>query len=359
MLLKDILDQHLGWNKARTKFLANLIIALIKTRSVCLTEIATALKGGAKTKSKYKQLQRFFRNYNMDLDSVSRLIAFSLLAVTKKWSLAIDRTNWKLGKININILCIGICYKGICFPVVWKNLGKTGNSNTQERIDLLKKFIKLFGYDKINFLTGDREFIGKQWFEYLKTNEIPFRMRVKENFIVTNSRGSQVQVKAVFRNVKIGYARSLKRRRKICGVKLFIIGGKLSSREYFILVTDKEPEGALDDYALRWEIETLFSCLKTRGFNLESTHMTKPERIDRLLAVLSIAFCWCHITGEWLHEQKPIKVKKHGRRAVSFFRYGLDRLREILFNIEDYKRQYNQVVRLFARRLDDAALIGT
>ncbi len=359
MSLKYILENQLDWNKARINFLANFIIALIKTRTVCLTEIATALKGKAKTASKYKQLQRFFRIYEMDIDSVSRLIVCCLLTVTKKWILAIDRTNWKLGKANINILCIGICYKGACFPVVWIPLKKRGNSNTQERIDLLTKFIMLFGSHKIKCLTADREFIGKKWFIHLLTASISFRIRVKNNFIVTSSKGNPAKVKTLFRNLKPGEARLLKGQRKICGVKLYIIGAKLPDGKYLILVTDKEPEKALDDYALRWEIETLFSCLKTRGFNFESTHMTRLDRINKLVAVLAIAFCWCHITGEWLHEQKAIKLKKHGRRAVSIFRYGLDRLREILFNIEDHKCQYNQMIRLFARRLDNATLPGT
>ena len=40
--------------------------------------------------------------------------------------------------------------------------------------------------------------------------------------------------------------------------------------------------------------------------------------------LLAIAFTWAHRTGEWQNEQKPIKIKKHGRPAVSLFRYGLD-----------------------------------
>jgi len=31
-------------------------------------------------------------------------------------------------------------------------------------------------------------------------------------------------------------------------------------------------------------------------------------------------------------EKKPIEIKKHGRKAVSYFRYGLDVLRDIVLN---------------------------
>ena len=59
--------------------------------------------------------------------------------------------------------------------------------------------------------------------------------------------------------------------------------------------------------------------------------------ISKLVALLAISFCRCHMTGEWLHTQKAIKIKKHGRKAISIFRYGLDKLREILLNISEKK----------------------
>lgn len=74
MKLSQILSTHFNWNKARISFLSNLIIALLKVRTVCLTDLATALLGKAKTESKYKQLQRFLRDFEMDIDSVSTII---------------------------------------------------------------------------------------------------------------------------------------------------------------------------------------------------------------------------------------------------------------------------------------------
>ena len=66
-------------------------------------------------------------------------------------------------------------------------------------------------------------------------------------------------------------------------------------------------------------------------------HISRTSNI--LVAVLAITFCWCHISGEWLHQQKPIKIKKHGRPAVSIFRYGLDWIREIVLNLSENKLQ--------------------
>ena len=99
---------------------------------------------------------------------------------------------------------------------------------------------------------------------------------------------------------------------------------KLFDGELLIVVTNDSPGFAIRIYALRWEIESLFSCLKGRGFNFEDTHITHQERIKKLFALLAIAFCLAHKVGEWRHEQKAIKIKKHGRPAKSIFKYGLD-----------------------------------
>ena len=51
----------------------------------------------------------------------------------------------------------------------------------------------------------------------------------------------------------------------------------------------------MDTYKLRWQIETLNRCLKTAGFNLEDTHLTHLERIERLLAMVCIAVVWAYL----------------------------------------------------------------
>jgi hypothetical protein len=62
-------------------------------------------------------------------------------------------------------------------------------------------------------------------------------------------------------------------------------------------------------------------------------HLKDPERIEKLVLLVMIAFTWCYKIGIYLHENiKAIKVKTHGRKAKSIFRYGLDYLNNILLN---------------------------
>lgn len=95
------------------------------------------------------------------------------------------------------------------------------------------------------------------------------------------------------------------------------------------LIVIGEAAFPLRDYALRWGIETMFAAFKSRGFRLEDTHLTCPERLSRLLGLLAVAYCWAFVAGRWLAQVKPLKVKKHGRMPVSLVRRGLDFLRPI------------------------------
>jgi hypothetical protein len=63
------------------------------------------------------------------------------------------------------------------------------------------------------------------------------------------------------------------------------------------------------DYGLRWGIETLFSDYKSRGFGLESTHLQRPDRLSRLILVLSIGLYWATANGRQLQ-------KKHRKKVV-------------------------------------------
>lgn len=350
-LLAPVLAEVLNWNRARINFLAHFIIALVKVRTVNFSEIAVAFAGNAKQESKYKRIQRFFRAFPVDFLSISKLIVQMLPRRDSQWILTLDRTNWKLGKLNINILLLGRAHTGIAFPIIWITLSKQGNSNTGERIQVMERFLRTFGKDKIKCLTADREFLGHSWFSYLLETLIHFCIRIRENILVTNVSGIPVPAKTLFRDLPIGEVRVLKGRRLVCGVKLFVVGLRLPDGEYLILVTDKEPQTAMETYAHRWEIETLFECLKSRGFRFESTHLTKPDRINKLVALLAITFCWCHLTGEWLHEQKPIPIKKHGRKAKSIFRLGLDHLREILLNISEKMQNFKKMILLLRKQL--------
>jgi hypothetical protein len=323
--LRSSLNAHFKWNKARMTCFVQMMLALFTVRTVNLNKLACVISGGAtEQSSRYRRLQRFFAGFKIDFDLVAAFIFRLFFVPGGKWHLTMDRTNWKWGQSNINILTLGIAYKGTAIPIYWELLDKRGNSDTPERIALIERFIKSFGKESIAEILCDREFIGEEWFSWLSGNNISFCIRIRNNAVTTNARGEKAWMDALFYGLKPGEKRVLEGKRQITGCFVFLSGLRLQDGDMLIVATDKAPEEAIERYAIRWEIETLFGCLKGRGFHFEDTHITNLERIKKLLVLLGIAFAWAHKTGEWRSEVTPIKIKKHGRNAISLFRIGLD-----------------------------------
>lgn len=310
--LKAVLADHLPWHGARIGFLAQFLLALFKVRSVNLAELATGFGGTAQVDSHYKRLQRFFRSFEIDPDSWARLLVRLVPVGAGPWRLTLDRTHWKFGAVDINFLVLGIAYRGIALPVFWSVLGKAGNSNTAERVALMERFLAVFGVERIAVLLADREFVGAAWFRWLQARRIPFHQRLKCDTLVPNRWNRILRVDALLGSLKPGQAYPLPGRRPVWGCFVHLSALRLEDGELLIIATSgAPPHEAIDAYADRWQVETLFGCLKTRGFNFEDTHLKDAARLSKMMGLLALAFAWTHRTGEGLHDRdRPIPLKK-------------------------------------------------
>ncbi|VEP11712.1 transposase (fragment) [Hyella patelloides LEGE 07179] len=221
-------------------------------------------------------------------------------------------------------------------------LEKKGNSNTQERIELIEEFIELFCEYKIDYLSADREFLGHDWLKYLLSQPMmSFRIRIRETELLGDGK-HQLSTRIVFSHLQIGQRSLLRKKRVLWGYPVYIGALRLQDNSLLTVVAPSYCHTIIDDYAQRWGIETLFGIFKSRGFNLEDTHLVDSERLSRLFALLTIALCWAYRTGQWLSQAKPISIKSHGRKAKSIFRDGFDHLRSIFRDFDEHKTDFFQ-----------------
>ena len=317
--MKNIFEKHYNWDKRRIGLFGDFIGSMIRSRSVNLQKIAENLEGSAKTESNYRRIQKMFQKQDIDYDITAKILS-GILPKNEKWILAIDRTNWKLGKSNINLLVLGVVYKGMTIPLLWTfltkdnvensetvQIGKRGNSNTQERKDILEKFINIFGSEKIDLLVADREFIGKDWFNWLDEKKIKFLIRIRNSSLIGNSINKKVSASTLLSGAEdddfIIFDKN-----KIFDLELYIGGIKSSkSRDRLILVSNaKISKKSLEIYRKRWEIETMFGAFKSKGFNLEESKLTDGYKVEKLMAFLSIGFVWVFLAGN--HREKTEKI---------------------------------------------------
>lgn len=337
--LTSVLNTHFRGkiNLARVKLISHLVIALCKVQTVTFEKLANAFNTHAHRESSLRRIQRFIAGYTLDCDLIARLI-FNLLPKQDKLVLSIDRTNWKFGQTNINIFMLGVVYKGVAFPLLFSMLDKKGNSNSQERINLVNRFIKLFGKDVIESIVADREFVGDKWLEFLNKNRLRYYIRIRNNFkVFLPHKNKQVKVSHLFNrftaNEFVYYSKIVYVNGQLC----YLSGCKLNNKsngkqDFLIIVSFNKPEKAQHHYKKRWQIEMCFKAMKSSGFDIEKTHLQEIQRIQKLILIVMIAFVWCYKTGIYLHHIRPIKVKKHGRKAKSIFKYGLSFLASVLLN---------------------------
>lgn len=258
----------------------------------------------------------------------------ALMDIPQPWILSTDRTEWSFGNTRFNILMLGVVHNGVAYPVVWTMLNKKGNSNSDERMDLLERFEQIFPDAEVAYISGDREFVGREWLTYLLIEPtIPFRLRIRNSDQIDNGK-KQLRASIVFAHLQPGQTQILSNKRLVWGRLVYVSALRLDDGELLIVISPDSCSTAISDYGKRWGIETLFGMFKTRGFCLESTHFDNSERLSKLLALLALALCWAIKTGEWLHQHYPIKIKKHGRLAKSIFRHGLDYLRSIATDLD-------------------------
>jgi hypothetical protein len=335
--LVSIFHEQTGWNLARVKFFVLFISALCKVQTVGFEKLATAFDSKADTSSSLRRIQRFMAAYLLDTDLIARLI-FRLLPHKPPYRLAMDRTNWKFGQQNINVLVIAIVYHGVAFPLLFKLLPKFGNSNTHERIELVERFIHLFGSESLDCLTADREFVGEKWIKYLNNNRIKYYIRIRENFwVMQPHNGKQVKASWLFADLPLNGCRVNHRivyvNNQLCFLSASKVRNKEGKPELQVIVSFNKPENAMEIYKDRWQIETAFKALKTSGFNIEDTHLTDIERIEKLFALVMVAFTWAYLVGDYLNKYiKPIPIKKHGNKAKSILKYGLTYIASVLLN---------------------------
>jgi Transposase DDE domain len=328
--LEGILRPHVALSKSRLETLCLLIVGMVSARTVNLAHIACERPGPAQTASTYRRLQRFFQHVRLDRDWALPLVA-RLVGSDRRWTLVLDRTNWSNGAREVNYLVLAIVTRRFRVPLAWTVLPGKGNSSTAARIALIKRYLAHFPASTIDLLLADREFIGADWLKFLNNNNIPFVIRLREHLRVVTEDGCELTLSARLRGTRKtrGFRARLWAQNPEDAI-WFNFAVKRLKGEWLIVASSLPPRRALAAYRRRWAIECMFADLKTRGLNLEDTGLTDPRKLDLLMAIVALALAWAGRAACDLLGRGEPKRKAHGHLAKSWFRTGLERVRNLL-----------------------------
>jgi transposase len=219
--------------------------------------------------------------------------------------LSIDRTEWDRGSKQYNVLCVlaSVGKMGALYFEMLNN--RSGNSNSEDRIRVLKRIISVLNKDRIDYLVMDREFIGHKWLRWLKQQGIRFCVRVPKHHSI-------LFADDLLHSEDLIHARDVIVDQVI--VNLYI--GKDKNGELLYLIGNLPVQQLKVAYRKRWSIEVFFRALKGRGFDLEKSGIRCLSKMRKLFAIACIAYSICWATAIEDAKIRAVKRKKTWLSAI-------------------------------------------
>ncbi|QFP78344.1 transposase [Deinococcus sp. AJ005] len=289
-------------------------MALIGAKDVRHAALAERCRCNAQTASVIRQIERFFHQHPLCPLDVARLV-LALLPDGKRRAFTLDRTSWKLGKTDVNALVLAVNWRGVAVPLLFELLPHSGNSGTSTRLALLDEALTLVDCCEVATIYADREFVGQAWIQGLAERGLPITVR-----LCVDTRIEDLPAGEWLGGLQPGKKAMLLDGVEVEGLPMNVVLTRTDQGEPLIEASNATAASRiLKGYRKRWKIECLFRALKTKGFRLESTHMTLPGHVTRPLCLLTLAYVWSVLVGI----NQETALKKHGRRAWSVVTLGL------------------------------------
>ena len=313
--------------------LAWMVAALLLSETVCFDRWKTRLPMARCLASSWqRRCQRWLSNRRIDVEALyGPLIVWAI----QHWQnpghtlhLALDTTMlWN----RCCVVVLSVVCHGRAIPLLWQTLEHPSASvSASVSITLLEKADQLLaGFESITLL-ADRAFPCDELIAW-------FRGRPRWSYVMRLRGDTEIHGTAAPLGCQV---RRLHLRRGQCrgfrGVRLWTDGSQsvnlviayptgLPVEEPWYLISSAEP--SLDrvwSYAQRFCCEQLFRDQKSGVFQLASSRLRDPQRIDRLLLVVAIAVLAGSLQGYALSlADLRRQVDPHWKRGMSFLRIGL------------------------------------
>jgi hypothetical protein len=225
-------------------------------------------------------------------------------------ALALDATT--LGQ-RFTTLALSVLYRGCAVPVAWKILPALGKHPWKgEWQSLLKDFHQALPAGWTVIVLTDRGLYAKWLFQAIqKQGWHPF-MRV-------NTQGTFRPVYEKQRRPLSSFVPKVGTRWQGRGQAFqdapkqlrctLLARWDAGYTDPWLVLTDLPPEAAeVCWYGLRAWIEQGFKRLKSGGWDWQKTHMTDPDRAERLWLVLAVGTWWCLLVGGEAETEVPVET---------------------------------------------------
>jgi hypothetical protein len=332
--LKQLYPTEPQGNLARhLNTLAAMVSGIVGSKRTNLPSIAGKSPDGTKKESRVKKFHRWIKNEHIAahiyfLPFIGQLL--STLAARGPLPLAIDGSEVGRGCLT---LMISVIYKKRALPIAWIVVERTkGHFPEEIHIQLVEQVAGFIPEGANVIFLGDGEFDGIELQATLDNYGWFYVCRTAKNAQLGDN-GEHFAFEEL--GVQPGECLDLPDvtfTLEDYGPLLAIARWEKGYRQPIYLITNMElAEEACHWYAKRFRIETFFSDQKSRGFNLDKSHISDPARLARLMIAACLAYIWIVYLGVVAKRDDWVSIiHRTDRCDLSLFRLGLELLEHFL-----------------------------
>ena len=295
--------------KSPREKLAIMIAALIEARSCNTMELAARLPiETERAASRYAWVERFLSTETIDdmdvMETMTRGLLPTLSAQGQTLIISIDQTSLDSGRA-IAMMSARVGERAL--PLFWQVRNTKGNIPIKDYVPLLERLQSCVPDGVKVMICADRFFGSPELVAACQHHGFAYRIRLKGNLTLTHQ-GGELSVDDMVR-LKLDGLIDVDLCNSGVTTNIGYVHDKGHPEPWFIAMDAAPSRTTTLDYGLRWSIEPMFADFKSRGFRFQDTHLQRPERISRLLLVLTIAMTWATSNGQ-------VVQKKQRSRAV-------------------------------------------
>jgi hypothetical protein len=315
-----------GHREKHLNTLCALICGLVGGKHAHLSIIADhAPSTGAKQESLIERFRRFLKNDRQTIDGWFLPVAEQLLLALAPQPIQLVMDGSVVGRGCIALM-LSVVYHGRALPLCWLVVrGKKGHFPQAMHLELLASVLAIMPEGASVSFLGDGEFDGTQLQADLRLSNWGYVCRTACSIRISAC-GVSFHVGALGppRGQTLAVTPAWMTDAQYGPVSLLAIWEQDYQEPIYLVTNMIDLEEAVQLYKKRPHIETFFSDLKSRGFQIHKSHLSDTARLSRLLFGCCLAYVWlvylgvCALRDEWMK-----RLHRQDRRDLSLFRLGL------------------------------------
>ena len=304
---------------------ALFISGIVGSRKCQFGAIASKAAPGNLRESRIKRLTRFIQNERItpEVDFLPSLDA--LLQSLPAGPLVLVMDGSTIGR-GCRALVVSVLYQKRALPVGWQVVvGEKGHLSDTQHQQLVVQIAKRLPQGREVIFLGDGEFDGAGLLSALTAQGWQFVCRTAKNAVVWEG---ESDLRLSWLNIEPDETLELENvfvTQDGFGPLLCVAHWEAGyDRPLYLLSNLELGQEAVYWYKKRFQIETFFSDQKSRGFGLDKSHLSDPERLARLLMASCLAYIWLVCLGVRIVQSGKLRlIHRKSRCDLSLFQIGL------------------------------------